>query len=272
MALRWSILLCFDDSMKRIAQESRYGELWSREESVLAFELYCRIPFQKTKANNPAVKELANLLGRTPASVARKLGNFGAFDPALHKLDISGLTHTSKLDREIWDQFHADWNNLVWEANLLRNKFGESRPVHRAINPPRGPSETTRLTKQRVHQAFFRDAVLSSYEATCCVTGLTVPECLVASHIVPWSENERFRTDPSNGLCLSATFDRLFDAGLMTVTLDLTIRFSSQLVKSQNLLTQDLLLRYSDCPIRRPNRFMPSLERIEWHHKNRFKE
>jgi HNH endonuclease len=257
--------------MKRIAQGSRYGELWSREESVLAFELYCRIPFQKTKADNPAVRELANLLGRTPASVARKLGNFGAFDPALQKLDISGLTHTSKLDREIWDEFHADWNNLVWEANLLRGKPGGSRQVHRAFNPPSGPSETTRLTKQRVHQAFFRDAVLSSYEATCCVTGLAVPECLVASHIVPWSEDERFRTDPANGLCLSATFDRLFDAGLMTVTLGLTVQFSSRLVKSQNLLTRDLLLRYSDCPIRKPSRFMPSLERIEWHRKNRFK-
>ena len=83
----------------------------------MAFELYCRIPFQKTKANNPAVSGLAGLMGRTPASVARKLGNFGAFDPALQKVDIKGLTHTSKLDREIWDEFHADWNGLVWESN-----------------------------------------------------------------------------------------------------------------------------------------------------------
>jgi HNH endonuclease len=257
--------------MKRIGQESRYGQLWSRKESLLAFELYCRIPFQKTKANNPAVKELGNLLGRTPASVARKLGNFGAFDPALQKLDISGLTHTSKLDREIWDEFHADWNNLVWEANLLRNQFGQRPAVHRAFKPPSGPSETTRLTKQRVHQAFFRDAVLSSYESTCCITGLAVPECLIASHIVPWSEDERFRTDPANGLCLSATFDRLFDAGLMTVTSDLTIRFSSQVVRSRNSVTQDLLLCYHNRPIRTPHRFLPSMERIEWHRKNRFK-
>jgi putative restriction endonuclease len=258
--------------MNRIGQEPRYGEPWSREESLLAFELYCRIPFQKTKANNPAVKELANLLRRTPASVARKLGNFGAFDPALQKLDISGLTHTSKLDREIWDEFHADWNNLVWEANLLRHEFGPPPPAHRPFKPPSGPSETTRLTKQRVHQSFFRDAVLSSYEETCCITGLTVRECLIASHIVPWSEDQRFRTDPANGLCLSATFDRLFDAGLMTITSDLTIRFSSQVVRSQNSVTRDLLLRYHNCPIRKPHRFLPSMERIEWNRKNRFKE
>src|SRR3990167_6600183 len=227
--------------MKRIPQESRYGAPWSREESLLAFELYCRIPFQKTTANNPAVRELAGLLGRTPASVARKLGNFGAFDPALQKVNIRGLTHTSKLDRAIWDEFHAEWNGLVWEANLLRKKFGETPPIDHAVKPPSGPSELIRLTKQRVHQAFFRDVVLSSYEATCCVTGLAVQECLVASHIVPWSEDERFRTDPANGLCLSATFDRLFDAGLMTITSDLTIRLSSRVLKSRNLQTRDLL-------------------------------
>ncbi len=258
--------------MTRISQESRYGTLWDREESLLAFELYCRIPFQKTKANNPAVKELATLLGRTPASVARKLGNFGAFDPMLQRLDIKGLTHTSKLDREIWNEFRADWNGLVWEANLLRNKFGPKLPVEHAFKPPSGPSETLRLTKQRVHQAFFREAVLSSYESTCCVTGLGVQECLIASHIVPWSEGEAFRTDPTNGLCLSATFDRLFDAGLMTVSANLIVCFSSRVMKSQNSVNQELLSCYHDQTLRKPQRFPPSIERLEWHRKNRFKE
>jgi len=258
--------------MKCISQESRYGAPWSREESLLAFELYCRVPFQKTKANNPAVIELAGLLGRTPASVARKLGNFGAFDPALQEVNIRGLTHTSKLDREIWDEFHADWNGLVWKANLLQKKFYQTHTLDHVVRPPSGPSETIRLTKQRVHQAFFRDAVLSSYEGTCCVTGIALRECLVASHIVPWSEDEKFRTDPTNGLCLSATFDRLFDAGLMTVTMDLIIRFSSHVIKSQNSVHQELLFRYHDRPLRKPHRFLPCVERLEWHRKNRFKD
>jgi len=257
--------------VNRISQESRYGALWNREESLLAFELYCRIPFQKTKATNPVVRELAALLRRTPASVARKLGNFGAFDPALQELDIAGLTHTSKLDQEIWNEFHADSNGLVWEANLLRKKYGKSRPVDHAFRRPGGPSETMRLTKQRVHQAFFREAVLSSYESTCCVTGIAVGECLIASHIVPWSEDEGFRTDPTNGLCLSATFDRLFDSGLMTVTTDLVVRFSSHIMKSQNSVNKELLFCYHDHPLRKPQRFLPCKERLEWHHKNRFK-
>jgi len=57
----------------------RNGVSWTREESILAFDLYCRIPFKKTKANNPAVIALAQALDRTPASIARKLGNWGCF-------------------------------------------------------------------------------------------------------------------------------------------------------------------------------------------------
>lgn len=60
---------------------SKYNTIWSREELVLALYLYCQIPFAKTKANNLEVIRLAKVLERTPSSVARKLGNFGAFDP-----------------------------------------------------------------------------------------------------------------------------------------------------------------------------------------------
>jgi len=252
--------------------ESRYGMPWNREELILAFELYCRIPFQKTKANNPAVIDLAKMMGRTPASVARKLGNFGAFDTTLQNLNIKGLTHTSKMDREIWNEFHADWNGLVWDANLLKKKFNIVPQFDEAFRRPEGPSEKKRLTKQRVHQAFFRETVLSGYETTCCVTGLSIRECLIASHIVPWSKEEKFRTDPSNGLCLSATFDRLFDAGLMTITKDLIIRFSSLLMASKNSVTRELLCCYNEKPIRKPRRFLPSIKRLEWHQMYRFKE
>lgn len=61
----------------------RYGQDWNRDEQILALYLYCQISFKKTKANNPEVIKFANLLGRTPSSVARKLGNFGAFDSRL---------------------------------------------------------------------------------------------------------------------------------------------------------------------------------------------
>jgi putative restriction endonuclease len=249
---------------------ARYGEAWTRDESILAFELYCRIPFQQTKANNPEVKALATVLGRTPASVARKLGNFGAFDPALQRADISGLTHTSKLDGMIWKEFHNDWNGLVWQAHELRRRFGRSTNESTHLIPPEGPSETVRMRKVRIHQAFFRDAILSSYDGACCVTGLAIPKCLIASHIVPWSKAENLRTDPTNGVCLSATFDRLFEEGLMTITPELRIRFSSTLARSRDTIIQKLILTYDAQEIRRPNRFLPDGAHLAWHQKNRF--
>ena len=84
----------------------------------------CRIPFKQTKAANPLVRELASILRRSPAAVARKLGNFGAFDPELHGRGISGLTHFSRLDKQVWDEFHDDWGNLVYEAYKLKESFG----------------------------------------------------------------------------------------------------------------------------------------------------
>lgn len=251
--------------------QPRYGTPWSREELILAFELYCRIPFQKTKANNPEVQEIAELLGRTPASVARKLGNFGAFDPELRKAKISGLTHTSKLDHHIWEEFNRNWNGLVWEANKLRKSLEREKMAGPVLAQPSGPSEKMRTSKQRIHQAFFRAAILSSYEETCCITGLKIPECLIASHIVPWSEEEKYRTDPTNGLCLSSTFDRLFDVGLITISVELTVCVATTLLRTKNQSTQELICSYSGTRIIAPRRFMPSPERLQWHRVNVFR-
>ncbi|MHB9026445.1 MAG: HNH endonuclease [Armatimonadota bacterium] len=181
-----------------------YGTQWSRDELILAFDLYCRIPFNKTKASNPEVIQLARLLKRSAASVARKLGNYGSFDPELQKRDISGLQHTSKLDREVWEEFNSDWNRLVLEANRLRDaiNIGNISITHSEsesnVQYPEGASEKEGTRKNRIHQAFFRAAVLSSYGESCCITGLKIKECLVASHIIPWSVSDQYRADPHN--------------------------------------------------------------------------
>jgi len=255
-------------------QPSRYGTLWTREELILAFDLYCRIPFKKTKADNPAVTELARVLRRSPGSIARKLGNFGSFDPELQKRQVTGLVHTGKLDKEIWDEFNSDWNRLVLEAQRLKRELGGSDESQRQapsdFSGPEGPSERETVRKTRIHQAFFRDVILSSYDGTCCITGLRIRECLVASHIVPWSVSEEHRTDPRNGLCLSATFDRLFDRGLITVTSDLSVLVSGRLRGASDKRIDDMICKYHDAPIVRARRFLPSAAHLEWHRRNVF--
>lgn len=257
--------------MSSFQDQLNYGKPWTRDELILAFELYCRIPFQKTKATNPEVRKLAIALKRSPASVARKLGNFGAFDPELKERNISGLAHGSRLDRQIWDEFHHDWNTLVLEAHRLRTGLLVNTGEPEKLSIPTGKSERIVLAKQRIHQQFFRETVLSSYEFGCCITGLPVTECLVASHIVPWSADERYRADPTNGLCLSATFDRLFDSGLITVSADMKVRLSRQLLGRKDAASTKLIVFHNNQPIILPRRFSPSRERLAWHEQNIFK-
>ena len=255
------------------SQPERYGAPWTRNELILAFDLYCRIPFKATKASNPEVQMLARMLNRSAAGVARKLGNFGAFDPVLREQDITGLPHGSKLDRQVWDEFHRDWGRLVTVAHRLREKLEKRMRIERQDEPfqsPIGPSERVATARQRLHQSFFRQAVLSSYDRSCCVTGIPVEQALVAAHIVPWSVDARLRADPTNGLCLSATFDRLFDSGLMSVNDDLTIRFSSRILKHRSDQVRSLICRYHDRAIRRPVRFLPDVTCLQWHRANVF--
>jgi putative restriction endonuclease len=49
---------------------------WTREEHVIAFNLYSQIPFGTIHVRNPKIQEIARLLGRTVGSVSRKLANF----------------------------------------------------------------------------------------------------------------------------------------------------------------------------------------------------
>ncbi len=98
---------------------------WSREELILAFNLYCKIPFGTIHIHNPKIIALAKLLGRTPSAVSWKLANFARLDPSLQKRNIAGAPHGSKLDVEIWNEFNNDWEKLAFESEkLLAQKTG----------------------------------------------------------------------------------------------------------------------------------------------------
>lgn len=80
-------------------------------------------------------------------------------------------------------------------------------------------SETERkaIIAARVGQGTFRKALFDKYHGRCIITGINHPKLLVASHIKPWSvSSNKERLSVDNGLLLSATYDRLFDSGLIT--------------------------------------------------------
>jgi hypothetical protein len=258
----------------------KYGSLWSRDELVLALYLYCQIPFAKTKANNPEVIRLLHLLERTPASVARKLGNFGAFDPRLASQGISGLTHGGKGDKAVWDEFYQRWESLVSEAKRLLARAPEApasvkEPNKRALDEPiiakpSGPTEKEASVVVRLGQAFFRRAILSSYECSCCVCGLEFASLLTASHIRPWATNADLRVDPENGLCLCALHDRAFDRGLLTVRPSLEIAVAAEVKRSTQEFARISLAAFDGRKIQLPRRFAPRTESLVWHNENLF--
>ena len=241
---------------------ARHGENWTRDELILAFSLYSEIPFGKIHMGNQQVLELARLLGRTPGSVSMKLSNFARLDPALQARGIVGLRRGAKGEKEVWDEFKRQPEVLAFESQkLLAERLGkplENVARIRTDDLPREGAEREALVRVRVNQSFFRRRILSAYEFRCCVTGLNVRELLVASHIVPWSQDSANRLNTRNGLCLNPLHDRAFDRNLMCVDPDFRIRFSSRLLgwkKEKQPL--DWLLSFEGKCLRFPRHFTP---------------
>jgi len=168
--------------------------LWSRDELIIAFNLYCKIPFGQIDQRNSAVIALPNVLGRTPASLAWKLANFARLDPALQKRGIKGASHGSKGELEVWEAFNNNWDSLAFESEqLLADLTHQSVEEMNGLNEEELPKEgldRERLVSVRVNQRFFRSTVLTSYSSQCCITGLAIPSLLTASHIAPWAKDQ----------------------------------------------------------------------------------
>lgn len=243
---------------------------WTRNELILAFNLYCQTPFGRIHNRNPEVIALATAIGRTPSSVSWKLANFARLDPTLARRHIKGAGHGSKEEERIWREFESDWDGLVFESEKLR--LGADRlDVMRSTTPfPEGGTRES-LVRLRVNQGFFRNAVLNAYGASCCISGINVPELLCASHIVPWAEDSRNRTNPSNGLCLNALHDRAFDRGLITVSTEFTVLISSRIADLSEGVGTSMLLRCSGKPIAIPQHFVPDKKFLKYHNEHIFR-
>jgi putative restriction endonuclease len=245
---------------------------WTREELIVAFNLYCKIPFGRIHIRNPEIIALARAIGRTPSAVSWKLANFARLDPSLQQRNISGASHGSQAEIEIWDEFQDNWEKRAFESEelLIELEGLVIPPVEVLPNFPEGKTRES-LVRTRVNQNFFRRAVLAAYEGRCCITGLAIPQLLSASHIVPWAIDLKNRTNPSNGLCLNAIHDRAFDCGLLTITLDLKVKLSTKVKgKHADSAVHELLSKYEDVAISTPRRFAPDKEFLRYHNDKIF--
>ena len=247
---------------------------WSREELILAMNLYCQLPFGRLHKGTPEIIELANAIGRTPSSVAMKLSNLASLDPVHRERGVKGLSSASNMDRKIWGEFHDNWEELAAESESLRlAKLNPDAPkTLEQLVDSEPETETQRLTKVRLAQGFFRRTILASYDMRCCVTGLANPSLLVASHILPWSNYPAHRINPMNGLCLNNLFDRAFDCGLITFDEEFRVVLSHNLkdFKSDPAISQ-FFIPYSGVRLRQPFRFLPASQFLETHRNNCFR-
>ena len=121
-----------------------------------------------------------------------------------------------------------------------------------------------------MNQGFFRAAVLAAYDSTCCITGISVNALLCASHIIPWSQDKKNRTNPRNGLCLNAIHDRAFDRGLLTITLDYEVMISPQIRAMKGKGIETFIHKYDHAKIRVPDRFAPERPFLQYHQEHIF--
>ena len=249
---------------------------WTRDELVVAFNLYCRIPFGRIHKNNPDIIKIAKSISRTPSAVAMKMVNFASLDSFHKKRNIKGLQHGSKQDEKIWEEFHKNWESLAFESQQslarLIGKTEKDYALEVSIVEQDIPTEVKRLTRVRLVQSFFREAVLSSYNYSCSICKISLYKMLNASHIIPWSINKLRRADPSNGLSLCAFHDRAFDRGLITIDEDYKIILSKEAKSLIEIpkLHKVGLLEIEGNLINLPEKFYPDKVAIAYHRENIF--
>lgn len=245
--------------------------LWTKDELILVFNLYLKLPFGKLHRNTPEVIEMANLLGRTVNSIAIRLTNFAACDPYHQNRGVKGMVGGIKQCQPIWDEFAENKELLLFESerilaekeNLtIETKFDD---LLFDIKDLKGETKL-REVKTRVNQNVFRQIVVANYSGKCAITGIDLPELLYASHIIPWSKNEDERLNPENGICLSALYDKAFDKGLIGLNEKYEILISSHLKKKQQ---HDYYDRYfsnlEKSKLVMPQKYMPKKEFLQYH-------
>ena len=245
--------------------------LWTKEELILAFNLYLKLPFGKMHKHTPEIIELANLLGRTPSSIGMRLGNFASIDPFHQQRGVGGLKGGMNQVKPIWDEFFHNQEELVFlsekilaqkENTSIENKYKE---ILFDLKDLKGETKI-REVKTRVNQSVFREMVLANYTTKYSITAIDLPQLLLASHILPWSKNEEHRLNPENGICLSALYDKAFDKGIIGINKNYEVILSSTLKKKKDtLFFKNHFAPIENLKITKPVKYLPRKEFLEYH-------
>lgn len=242
---------------------------WTEKETLIALALHYQIPFGKISSGNLLIQKAARKLNRTTAALVMKMGNLASFDKTLRARNVVGLRHGSKMDAEVWGKYATNYALLAEIYDQIRQQIDSAEPGFVMEDFPATGYNTKREVNERMGQNFFRNAVLSAYNYQCCVTGINVPQLLIASHIKPWAKSDDYteKINPRNGLCLNALHNRAFDQGLITLDGQYRIVVSEVLKKDKKLdeMSKDWILAFEGKEINLPARSLPAKEFLEYH-------
>ena len=249
---------------------------WTRQELLVAFALYCRLPFGRLHHRNPEIIRFSEAIGRSPSALAMKLTNIASLDPAITSTGRAGLRAASANDRAMWNEMLSDWERFAIESQQAMSEVearkGPQREITQEDISSRVGEDRITQTTTRVGQNFFRTAVLSAYNGQCCITGLSLPTLLVASHIVPWTHDTSNRVNPRNGLLLSALHDKAFDSGFITIRDDMTVQVSRKHNVNSDQFFSETIEHYDGKPISLPEKFTPESTFLSYHREHIFEK
>lgn len=240
------------------------NRLWTREEFILALDLYFRIPFGQIDKNNPDIIKLADFIGRTASSIGMRLSNYANCDPKLKAVGIKGLEGGQQKCQPYWDEFANERGKLKSAAIESKIKLVESHSkgsdqFYTHI------SEWDNLVNE-MYDYKFQDIVNKNYQEHCAISGMKTKQFLVGCHIIPSSENEEESMKASNGILLNLLYARAFVEGLIGFDTDYKIYFSSELKQHKLGSGYHLFKRYEGEHLQLGDVVVkPDINFLEWH-------
>lgn len=145
-----------------------------------------------------------------------------------------------------------------WDRDALKALvgFGEPAAYAGAPFPDEQPARRYALSivKQRLHQATFRQAVLTAYDGRCALTGLPEPMLLDAAHIIGDKHEVLGHPVVPNGIPLSKIHHAAFDAHLIGIDPDYRLHVSTRLMEQSDGPMLEALKQLHLHSIRLPSR------------------
>ena len=101
-----------------------------------------------------------------------------------------------------WNSFNPKWTEAV---NIIDNSNQTDEPDYKV------PDIIVNSIGRGIFQKIFRERIMKNYNYQCSLCEISIPELLVAGHIVPWSIDNENRLNPRNGILLCVLHDKLYE-------------------------------------------------------------